>query len=124
MNAIRFFWFAFGFCCAGLVIVWIALPLLPTAPFLLLAAFAFARSSPRLNRWLLDHRRFGPMIGNWRQHGAISRGAKILAVCAMVATLGLTWLGGFGATILLLQTLVLSCVAAFILSRPEGPARS
>ena len=54
----------------------IVLPLVPTVPFVLLAAFCFANSSPRLERWLVEHRRFGPHIRDWRTSRSISRSGK------------------------------------------------
>lgn len=57
-------------------------PLLPTVPFVILAAFCFARSSPRLEQWLVGHRRFGPHIAAWRSRGAISPQGKRAALVA------------------------------------------
>lgn len=72
------------------------LPLLPTVPFLILAAFCFARGSPRLEALLVQHPRFGPHIQAWRSRGAISRKGKRAAFLAFAlsAVLGfvlLTW---------------------------------
>ena len=117
----RGLWLVFGLLMTGLAIAGAVLPLLPTTPFLLLAAYGFARSSRRLHDWLLNHRHFGPLIRNWRDHGAIDRGSKITALLVMVAALALSWLMGLGWQILLTQALVLSVSAAFILSRPSGP---
>ena len=61
-------------------IVGIVLPLLPTTPFMLLAAALFARSSPRFHRWLLAHPWFGPPIVDWQQHRGIRRHARRRAV--------------------------------------------
>ncbi len=82
-RAIRFGWLALGVFCVGLGIVGALLPLMPTTIFLILAAGCFARSSPRLEAWLLDHPRFGPTLRAWRRDGAMSRRAKGLACGGM-----------------------------------------
>lgn len=63
----------------------VVLPLLPTVPLVILAAFCFARSSPRLEAWLVKHRRMGPHITAWRSRGAISRKGKFAALAAFLA---------------------------------------
>ena len=70
------------------------LPLLPTVPFVLLAAFFFARGHPPLEAWLLRDPRFGPHIAAWRARGAISRRGKraALAAFAVSAAIGLALL--------------------------------
>ena len=74
----RYLWLSFGFIALALGMAGAVLPLLPTTPFILLAAFCFARSSRRFHNWLLNHRTFGPMIENWRQEGAILGGGNEL----------------------------------------------
>lgn len=61
-------------------------PLLPTVPFVILAAFCFARSSPRLEQRLIGHKKFGPHILAWRSRGAISRAGKRAALVAFTAS--------------------------------------
>ena len=119
MRFARSLWFAFGLIALGLGMLGIALPLLPTTPFVLLAAFAFARSSPRLHRWLLEHRLFGPLIRDWQRDGAISREAKISALLSMLGIFALSVFLGARSDVLWLQALVLLSAAAFILSRPR-----
>ena len=75
---------ACGLLAVGLGTAGIFLPLLPTTPFLLLAAACFFRSSPRLYSWLIAHKRFGRIIRQYREHHAISRRARL-------ATLSLLW---------------------------------
>ena len=68
-------------------LVGIFVPLLPTTPFLLLAAALWVRSSPRLYAWLLAHRRLGPYIRNFRENRAIPLHAKIISVSLLWATM-------------------------------------
>ncbi|NJN45260.1 MAG: DUF454 domain-containing protein [Candidatus Competibacteraceae bacterium] len=118
----RILWFIGGCFALACGVVGAVLPLLPTTPFLLLATFAFARSSPRLYAWITEHPRFGPPINDWHAQGAIGRNAKVTAVTMMVATLAMSAALGVAKTILIIQLVVLTCSAAFILSRPV-PAR-
>lgn len=62
--------------CLLLALVGLVLPVMPTVPFLVVAAWAAARSSPRLHRWLLEHRRFGPYLRDWNEAGIVPRRAK------------------------------------------------
>ena len=87
---------------------------------LLIAAYAFARSSPRLHRWLLEHKVFGGLIRDWQDHGAISKRAKGAAVLSMGAVLVLSALLGVPPWVLGLQAVILGCVALFILTRPSA----
>ncbi len=71
-----------GLTALGLGAIGIILPLLPTVPFVILAAFCFARSSPRLEAWLVEHESFGPHIMNWREGRAITKKGKRAALVA------------------------------------------
>lgn len=115
-------WLLLGLLCVGVAVVGIFLPLVPTTPLLLLAAFCFARSSERLLRWLHEHPRLGPTLVHWAEHRAIARRAKIMAVLAMAAAVGLALVLGAPFWVVLVQVAVLVPVAGFIVTRPEGPA--
>lgn len=82
----RIFLLTIGSLSLALGIVGIFLPVLPTTPFLLLAAVCFSRASPRLHRWLLTHPRLGPAIVAWQTRRVISLQAKLLATALMVPT--------------------------------------
>ncbi len=99
----------------------IFLPLLPTTPFVLVAAIAFANSSERLHQWLLDHEVFGPLIDNWRRHGAISRSTKIVSLVSMLAIIAISVALAVPTHVIVIQVLVLSASAIFIVTRPLPP---
>ena len=80
----NFFYLIFAYLCAGLGIIGAFLPVLPTTPFLLLAAWAATRGSPELHKWLYEHPRFGPPLKAWEENRAVSVPAKITA-CALMA---------------------------------------
>lgn len=96
------------------------LPILPTTPFMILAAGCFARSSPRLEAWLLSHPVFGPMLRDWRERGAIPRRAKMAAVVGCAFGYALFWFGTeptavSGTVVALLMLTGL----AYVFSRPS-----
>ncbi len=115
---IRLLWMFGGVSSIILGSLGVVLPLLPTVPFLLLAAFCFARSSERLHIWLIDHPKFGPPIADWQRNGAINRKAKILATVSIAAAFGISLILSIPLKFLLIQAVVLCCVLYFIWSRP------
>lgn len=114
-------WLVIGLTSLALGIAGVVLPLVPTTPFVLLAAYCFARSSPRLHDWLITHRAFGPLIRNWEQHRAISPRAKLLAVTSMVAVFGMSFLVGAPERVIMIQAVILPLTALAIITRPSGP---
>ena len=121
MSVNRVLWLALGSVATGLGILGAVLPLLPTTPLLLLATFAFSRSSPRVHSWLVAHPRFGPPIRDWQRHRAIAGRAKVAALVAMIVTLLAGVLMGIPGWILVVQAVALLIVAVFILTRPSAP---
>jgi uncharacterized membrane protein YbaN (DUF454 family) len=79
---------AAGCLCVALGVLGIFLPLLPTTPFMLLAAACFARSSRRFHDWLLANRTFGPLIHEWRKHRSVPYRTKLTAIGLMALTMG------------------------------------
>lgn len=118
-RVMRWVWVGAGLLFAGLGIVGAFLPLMPTTIFIILAAGCFARSSPRLEAWLLDHRHFGPSLRAWRAEGAIPRRGKIAACAGIALGYALFWWGVRpGLIVDLLVAIALAACAAFILTRP------
>jgi hypothetical protein len=96
----------------------IVLPIMPTVPFLLLAAFCFARSHPEWARRLYDHPRYGPAMREWRDRKAISRKAKVSAIAAMA--IGVVFTGiTLGFPLVLISIAVLLGAGGWIWTRAE-----
>lgn len=71
-------------------VIGIFLPGLPTTPFILLAAACFAKASPRIHQWMLQHRLLGPMLRNWDQHRSLTRRTKYVAIISMLLMMGVS----------------------------------
>ena len=115
----------FGWAMVAIGLVGIAVPGLPTTPFLLVAAWAFAKSSPRFRHWLLTHRLFGPPIEAWQRHGAVPTSAKIVAVATMTASFAYVafftsapWYG------VATMGVTLAAIATWLVTRPTPPRSS
>jgi uncharacterized membrane protein YbaN (DUF454 family) len=109
-----------GWLSLALAFLGIFLPLLPTTPFVLLAAACFSRGSERLHQWLLAQPTFGPLLRDWQQHGVIRLRVKCVATILMV--LLLSYPIGYGPIPLWAKgamVLVGISVLGFIWSRPS-----
>ncbi|MBZ9934853.1 YbaN family protein [Mesorhizobium sp. BR1-1-16] len=109
-----------GWLMVALGVIGLVLPVMPTTVFMILAAWFFARSSPRFEAWLLAHPIFGPPIVQWRENGAIPPLAKAFAVVGMAGGFAMFWFLVRPAP--WLATLVAAALlasAGFVLSRPS-----
>lgn len=113
-------WRGLGVACVGIGAVGVFVPLLPTTPFLLLAAWAFARGSERWRQWLVSHPRFGPAITAWQRERAIPYRAKVLAIVSLLGSLLIALALALPPYALALQMAALLVVSAFILTRPTA----
>lgn len=121
----RWLYMAFALLCLALGLIGVVVPGMPTTVFILMAAWAAARSSPRLHAWLFNHRLFGPMLRDWQNGGTVSRSAKRKATLMMVlcaAVLPLTHAPTWAVL------LALGCMAGVLIwlwCRPEpGPQQA
>jgi hypothetical protein len=119
-SAVRLGFLALGLLMLLLGFIGALLPVMPTTIFLILAAWFFGRSSPRMEAWLLGHPVFGPDLRGWREHGAIRRRAKYLAFGGMAAGYLLFWWGTEPDLwlALLVAVFMIAC-AAYVATRPE-----
>ena len=95
------------------------LPVMPTTPFLLVAVWAFGKSSPRLKQWLYNHPRFGHHIKAWFNQGAISLKAKVLSISLMTVSVGFSIYFSENEYVSLGVLLIVVAVATFIVTRPS-----
>lgn len=118
----RAFYLILGLAFTAVGIIGAFLPLLPSTVFFILAAGCFAKSSPRLEAWILNHKTFGPMVRGWRENGAIPRKAKILACGGMAFGFAVFFVGAHPKPWLALVVAAsLAACAAFVVSRPGAP---
>ncbi len=103
----RLLWLLAGLLALGLGLVGVVTPVLPTVPFVLLAAWCFSKGSARWEAWLLAHPRWGPMVQDWRARRAVPRRAKLLAwsmmslSCAIAAWRAPAWAAALAVLICL-----------------------
>lgn len=116
----RYLWFMLGMISLAIGFAGIVLPLVPTVPLMILAAFFFARSSERLHAWLIEHPTFGPSIQDWQERGAISEKGKRIATLSIAVVFLISILLGLKPTILMVQGVTLGGVLIFIWTRPNS----
>jgi uncharacterized membrane protein YbaN (DUF454 family) len=120
----RVVYLAIGFFFVGLGALGAVLPVLPTTPLLLISLWAFSKSSLRFERWLLEHRRFGPRLVAWRKYRVIPWPAKLAAWGSMIASLTIMlifrrpiWQIGLAAGLMAIG-------ASYVASKPSRPPPS
>lgn len=98
----------------------LAVPVLPTVPFLILSAWAAGKGWPALERWLLAHRTYGPHIRAWRARGAIPRNAKALATLMMIGSSALLLVSGVPLWLKIAAPAGMAIVALWLWTRPNA----
>ncbi|CCG86450.1 DUF454 family protein [Erwinia piriflorinigrans] len=118
----RYLLMTLGWLAVILATLGVILPLLPTTPFLLLAAWCFARSSPRFHYWLLHRSVFGRYLLYWQQHHAMPPGAKGRAVLFILLTFAFSlWMVNI-FWLRLLLVVILCILLIFIIRLPVADA--
>ena len=108
-----------GWLCVGLGFVGIFVPGLPTTIFLIIALWAFARSSKRFHTWLLNHQRFGPILRNWESHKVVPIKAKIVMVILQILVVIMVQYTFNSLFITVALLIVLILVAWYVISLPS-----
>ncbi|MBD9528052.1 MULTISPECIES: YbaN family protein [Paracoccus] len=116
----RYLWLALGWLSLTIGLLGVILPVMPTVPFLIVAVWSFAKSSPRLSARITRHPTFGPQIRAWRKRGVIGRPAKIWATLAMTCGVGWSLWLGLDPRLIAGQALVCSAIALWLVTRPEA----
>lgn len=119
----RTLWLTLAAVSLALGIIGIVLPLLPTTPFILLAAFAAARGSERLHAWMRHHPQFGPMLRDWERDGAVSRRAKLFASVTMFGSAVTLFIFSPRWWIAAIASASMLAVAIWLWLRPEPAPR-
>jgi len=118
----RIMYFSLAWVFFALGAVGVLLPVLPTTPFMLLALWAFSRSSERFHKWLYNHRFFGPPLQQWHMYGVIPLPAKIMSVGFMsVSFIYMLMFSPVAIWLKILIALVMLYGAWFVLSKPSQP---
>jgi len=116
-------WFAIGWIFVVLAALGAVLPLLPTAPFLIIAAIAFSKSSERCRQWLYNQPLFGSILTEWEEHGVIPRGAKVIALISMTLSFAALLISGkVPVWALVIVGIFLLACGWFVASRPSKKA--
>lgn len=119
----RIFWFTLGALALVLGGIGVVLPVVPTTPFIILAAFAFGKSAPRFQARLRANRFFGPAIIDWEAQGAIAPRIKAFAIVMMAGSIVLSIALAIPLTVIAVQAVCIACASGYILSRPNGTPR-
>ena len=89
-KSLRPLFFILGWISVVLGAIGAILPIMPTTPFLILAAFLFSKSSPRFHKWLLDLPKFGPIIREWEETKTIRKEVKVTAIVVLSISMMVT----------------------------------
>ncbi|MGQ7274457.1 YbaN family protein [Marinobacter sp. V034] len=117
--AVQLCYRALAYISVALAAAGVVLPLLPTTPFVLLAAWAASKGSPEFELWLHNHRIYGPIIQNWRDHRAVPRKAKWLAFIMLLFSWSILYWTGAPTPLLVASGLFFTGLTLFLASRPS-----
>jgi len=109
----RYFWMLLGFISLGVAYLGVILPGLPYSPFIVFAAYCFAKSSPRMHNWIMNHKLFGPFINNWNQKRVFPLKLKFFMLASMSVSLALMYTGNVPLRGIIYTALFMALVAVW-----------
>lgn len=118
-NHYKYFLIVLGWICVGLASIGIFIPGIPTTIFLIIALWAFAKSSKRFHTWLINHKKFGPILKNWHSHKVVPKNAKITMVIMQIFAVVILYATTKNMIFSILLLIVLIFVAWYVIKLPS-----
>ncbi len=118
-NLYRYFLICLGWLCVGIAFIGIFMPGIPTTPLLIVALWAFAKSSKKFHTWLINHKRFGPILNNWEKHKVVPKNAKIIMVIFQILAVIMLYYSTKSLLYSSLLLVLLIFVAWYVISLPS-----
>ena len=120
MKISRYLLIALGWFCVGLAFIGVMVPGIPTTIFLIIALWAFAKSSKKLHAWLINHKKFGPILKNWQSHKVVPKKAKILMVIMQIIAVIVLYFTTKSIPLSIFVLTILVFVAWYVLGLPSS----
>jgi len=115
------FWKILGFASLGMAYIGVITPGLPYSPFVVFAAYCFAKSSPKMHAWIMNHKTFGPFINNWNHKRVFPLKLKFFMLASMSASLILMYTGGVPTRGIVYTGIFMALVAIWAWRFPSTP---
>ena len=119
-NFFRYFLIILGWLCVGLAFIGVMVPGIPTTIFLIIALWAFAKSSKKFHAWLISHKKFGPILKNWQSHKVVPKKAKILMVILQIIAVMVLYFTTKSILLSIFVLIILVFVAWYVLGLPNS----
>jgi uncharacterized membrane protein YbaN (DUF454 family) len=116
----RFLWKILGFVSLGMAYVGVVTPGIPYSPFVVFAAYCFAKGSPKMHAWLYNHKLFGPFLTNWGEKRVFPQKMKYFMLAMMTTSLIIMWFTGVKPIGIISTAIFMACVAVWAWRYPSS----
>jgi hypothetical protein len=116
----KLFWLCVGFLSLGMAYIGVITPGIPYSPFVVFAAYCFAKSSPRMHAWITNHKLFGPFLNNWNQKRVFPLKLKFFMLASMSTSLVLMYMGNVPARGIVYTAIFMALVAVWAWRYPSS----